>query len=54
MMEDERERELLLKEVQEWIAIKNVCQSPDVIELIWELERKRHAYPQLVVNVDEN
>ena len=52
--ERERERELLLKEVQEWIAIENVCQSPEVMQLIWQLEMERHAYPQLVVNVDEN
>lgn len=54
-MEQEVERELLLKEVREWIArMESVCQSPEVIALIHQLEREHHAYPQVIVNIEEN
>lgn len=54
-MYERRERELLLEEVRDWIASMDyVCRSPEVMELIRQLEIEHHAYPQLVVNVDEN
>jgi hypothetical protein len=53
----EREREILLEEVRQWIASRDiayVCHSPEVTELIHELEREHDAYPQVIVNLDEN
>jgi hypothetical protein len=51
----DEERELLLEQVRESIAsMECICQSPDVRELIQQLEREHHAYPQIIVNVDEN
>jgi hypothetical protein len=51
----DQEREFLLEEVREWIAsMENVCQSPEVRELIWQLEREHYAHPQFLVNVEEN
>jgi hypothetical protein len=41
----EEERELLLKEVREWITrMEAVCQSPEIIALIHELEKEHHAW----------
>lgn len=54
-MKEERERELLLQEIGEWIAtIENARQSPEVMDLIWQLEKEHHAYPQLIVSLTEN
>jgi hypothetical protein len=51
----ERERELLFEEVREWIgSMEYVCHSPEVMELIRRLEKEHHAYPQVLVNVEEN
>jgi len=49
------ERELLLKELSKWItSMDYVCRSVEVQELIRRLEKEDGAYPQTVVNVDEN
>jgi len=49
------ERELLLEKVSEWItSMDYVCRTPEVQELIRQLEKEHGAYPQTVVNVDEN
>jgi hypothetical protein len=56
-MHEKRERELLLEQVRAWIATKDmtdICRSPEVTELIYQLEREHHAYPQVIVNVNEN
>ena len=54
-MEEERERELLFEEVREWIgSMECVCRSPAVMELIRQLERDHNAFPQMIVNVEEN
>lgn len=55
MMNEERQREFVLKEVAERIAtLDHVCHSPEVMQLFWKLQREHHAYPQLIVNVEEN
>ncbi len=49
------ERELLLEKVSEWITrMDYVCRTPEVRELIRRLEKEHGAYPQTVVNVDQN
>jgi hypothetical protein len=54
-MNEERERELLLEEVREWIAsMENIRHSPEVMDLVWQLETEHHAYPQLIINLNEN
>jgi hypothetical protein len=53
----ERERERLLEELRHWVAKRDmdyVCRSPEVAELIYQLETEHRAYPQLIVNVDAN
>jgi hypothetical protein len=51
----EEQQELLLEEAKEWIAsMEHVCRSPEVMELIRQLEKEHHAYPQVLVSVEEN
>jgi hypothetical protein len=52
-MNEERER--LLEQVSEWVtSMDYVCRTPEVQQLIRRLEQEHGAYPQTVVNVDEN
>ena len=49
------ERQLVLEKVSEWVtSMDYVCRTPEVRELIRQLEQEHGAYPQTVVNVDEN
>lgn len=51
----DKERELLLEKVSDWITSMDfVCRTPEVQKLIRQLEQDHGAYPQMVVNVDEN
>lgn len=52
-MNEERER--LLEEVSDWIlSMDYICHTPEVQEMIRQLEKEHGAYQQRVVNVDEN
>jgi hypothetical protein len=49
------ERDRLIEELSDWvISMDFKRQSEEVKELIQHLEREHRAYPQLIVNVEEN
>jgi hypothetical protein len=47
--------DLMLEEVSDWIlSLDYVCRSEEIRELIRHLEQEHGAYPQVLVNIDEN